>query len=310
MSGETDFYKILEVPETADENEIKKAYRKLSLKYHPDKTNGNVESTELFKKVSEAYETLGDKEKRQAYDMRNQNPFMRFEHGGNNNINELFSNLFFGGMGPMGMGPMGPMGGFPPGANVQFFHNGVPVNMHQGFQKPPPITKTIMISMEQVLNGGKVPVEIERWTIENGHKVTEVVTMYVDIFKGIDDNEVLMIRDQGHVQNERCKGDVKLFIKIQNDTQFVRRGLDLILEKHIGLKDALCGFSFDIKYINGKVYTIHNQPGNIIPPEFQKTLPQMGLVRENHVGHLIIQFHVIFPTTLSLEVIEKLKEIL
>jgi len=306
MSEESNYYKTMDIPETADADEIKKAYRKLSLKYHPDKTGGNVESIKKFQEIGEAYETLGNPEKKQAYDMRRMNPF--HSHGNMpdfGNMNDIFSNIFFGG----GMGPMGGMG-FPPGANVQFFHNGVPVNIHQGIQKPPPITKSIVITMEQVLNGGKIPVEIERWVVENGNKVTELVTIYVDIFKGIDDNEIILLRDQGNVQSELCKGDVKLFVKIHNDTLFIRRGLDLILEKNIDLKDSLCGFSFEIKYINGKMYTINNQPGNIIPPEYQKVLPNMGLTRDSHIGNLIIHFHITFPTNLSLDKIEKLKEIL
>jgi len=301
---------MLDVPESANSDEIKKAYRKLSLKYHPDKNPGKPEVVELFQKISEAYETLGDEEKRRNYDAMKNNPFARMHQGhpGHqqqefNNINEMFANLFGGGMG--GMGPMGGM--FPPGANVQFFRNGVPVNM---MQKPEPIVKTITITMEQVLTGCKMPIDIERWILQNGTKTTERVTMYVDIFKGIDSNEVLLLQDQGNVFNDNCKGDVKLFIKIENDSGFVRRGLDLIYDKKISLKDSLCGFSFELKYINGKFYTINNQPGNVIPPEFQKVLPNMGLARDNHVGNLIIHFHVEFPTSFELEKIDKLREIL
>jgi DnaJ-class molecular chaperone len=102
---------------------------------------------------------------------------------------------------------------------------------------------------------------------------------------------------------------IKLFVKIQNDTEFKRSGLDLILEKTIGLKEALCGFSFELKYITGKVYTINNHSGNIISHGYRKIIPNMGFSRDNHVGNLIIIFNVTFPKNLSTEVMEQLKAI-
>jgi DnaJ-class molecular chaperone len=87
--------------------------------------------------------------------------------------------------------------------------------------------------MDTVLNGGKIPLEIERWIVENGNKVFETQTIYVDVMKGVDNNEILILRDQGNVINESCKGDVKIFIKIENDTLFQRKGLDLYMDKKI-----------------------------------------------------------------------------
>lgn len=288
------FYNILGLEETATKEEIKKAYRKLSLQWHPDKNPGNSIAIEKFQKISEAYETLSDENKRHEYDGRNSNPFMRMNSmGGNgefNNVDELFSALFGGMPGPMpgqmhGMGGIGGMhgmagmmsgmmGGFPPGANIHIFRNGVPINM---MQKPAPIVKNIAITMDQVLNGTNLPIEIERWIIENGNKVFEKETLYVQIPKGIDDSELVVLKDKGNAVNDECRGDVKLFIKIENNTEFRRNGLDLIYEKTISLKEALCGFSFELKYVNGKTYTIHNNGGNIIVPDYNKVIPNMGL---------------------------------
>src|SRR5210317_900873 len=103
----TDFYKVLEVDEKATQEDIKKSYRKLSLKYHPDK---NPATEEKFKQISEAYETLGDNEKRREYDMRNQNPFVGGNFpgqgfpgqgfpGGMNQMDEIVK-MFFGGQMP------------------------------------------------------------------------------------------------------------------------------------------------------------------------------------------------------------------
>jgi DnaJ-class molecular chaperone len=318
----TTYYEILEVPETASMDEIKKSYRKLSLKYHPDRNPGQNEMVAKFQKINEAYETLGDEQKRQEYDMTNKNPFSKMMGNHNDmgmnmgNIDEIFSNLFgmhFGGGQPNGMpgGMAFHMGGFPGmGPGVRIFRNGVPMNMQQQMQKPSPIIKHININMAQVLEGATVPVDIERWIIENDTKMFEHETLYVNVPKGVDDNEIIILRDKGNILTDECRGDVKLFIKIENNTQFERNGLDLLFHKYITLKEALCGFSFELKYVNDKIFTINNAGGNIIQPEYKKIIPKLGLTRDEHLGNLIIAFHVQFPEKLEQDVVEKLKEIL
>jgi DnaJ-class molecular chaperone len=314
------FYTILGVDEKSSHDEIKKAYRSLSYKFHPDKNLGNPEATSKFQKISEAYETLGDKQKREEYDLMSKNPFARMNHHhASNNSMEIpiddMLNMFFGNGGPFGGMPGMPgmprmpgMHGFP-GGKVNIFHGG-PMGFHEAIQKPSPIVKNINISMEQVLNGSTVPVEIERWLIDNGNKVFEVETVYVTIPQGIDDNELVVLRNMGNIINENAKGDIKIFVKITNETLFKRVGLDLILEKSITLKEALCGFSFEIKYINGKSYTLNNNKGNIIQPEYRKVYPNMGLTRGEHKGNMIIHFHLIFPESLTEIQIQKISEIL
>jgi DnaJ-class molecular chaperone len=322
------FYEILEVPETASMEEIKKSYRTLSLKYHPDRNPGKPEMVAKFQKINEAYEILGDESKRKEHDMMNKNPFAHMmggmggmhmggmhmggmpgmHMGGvhmDQGIDEIFSNLFgmqFGG-GIPGMQMHG-------GPNIRIFRNGVPVNIQQQLQKPTPIIQTINVTIEQVLNGGSIPIEIERWLIEHENKVFEKETLYINIPKGVDDNEIIVLQDKGNKLTEQCKGDIKLFIKVINNTEFERSGLDLLIHKNISLKDALCGFSFELKYINNKVYTIHNNSGNIIQPEYRKVIQSMGLEREDKKGNLIIIFHIQFPEKLSEDAIEQLKLIL
>ena len=98
--------------------------------------------------------------------------------------------------------------------------------------------------------------------------------------------------------------DIKIFVKVEAHPNFQRKGLDLCVNQKISLKEALCGFSFDLKYINGKVYTINNQAGNVIPSEYNKVIPNMGLTRDSHVGNLIIVFHVEFPEKIPIEKID------
>jgi len=322
------YYNILGVDEKASKDEIKKAYRGLQMKWHPDKNQGSEDSKRMSKKINEAYETLGDEQKREEYDMTRNNPFTRMNsQGGGMDIpmNDIFNMFFGGGMGAPPFGPFGGMPGMPhgmphgmppgmqhgmpQGTKIHFFHGG-PMGFDQAISKPTPIMKTVNINMEQVLLETTIPLEIERWVLENGIKVNENETIYVTIPQGIDDNEMIILRDKGHVINENVKGDIKIFVKITNETEFKRSGLDLILEKNISLKEALCGFTFEIKYLNGKSYTLNNNKGNIIPPDYKKIYPNMGLTRGEHKGNMIIHFHIEFPEKLSDEQITKITETL
>jgi len=334
----TTYYDTLEVSDNVDSSEIKKAYRRLSLKYHPDKNKNNPESVTFFHKITEAFEVLGDDDKRREYDMKLKNPFFGmggFGGGGMSsypqhspdilfqNIDEMFLKLFFGNGGGMGGGGMGGRGmgdmgvDMMPGIRIFRTKTGGGGGGNMGYspqlQKPTPIVKNVKITMAHVLTGASIPVEIERWIIENGNKIFETQTIYVPIAKGIDDNEIIVLSGEGNANGEYCKGDIKLFVKIDNSANpdFTRVGLDLIYCRTISLKDALCGFSFELKYVNGKTYTINNtQNCSIIPPDYVKTIPNMGLSRDGHTGNLIIRFTVVFPTTLTREQIQKLGEIL
>jgi len=305
------YYNILGVNENSTKEEIKRAYRSLQMKYHPDKNPGNKEAIIMTQKINEAYETLGDEQKRGEYDMTRNNPFMKMNNPFSNGagmempMDDIF-NLFFG-VGGGGM-PFGG-GGMPPGAKIHIFHGG-PMNFQQAMNKPIPIMKSVQINMEQVFNGASVPLEIERWILENGTKVFEKETIYIDIPQGIDDNEMIILRDRGNIISEHCKGDIKVNVLVQNNTAFKRTGLDLILDKTITLKDALCGFTFEIKYLNGKSYTLNNSRGSIVQPEYKKVYSGMGLKRGEHKGNMIINFHIEFPEKLTEEQIDKLSKTL
>jgi DnaJ-class molecular chaperone len=324
------FYETLGVLPTASIDEIKKSYRKLSLKYHPDRNLGQPEMVAKFQQIGEAYEVLGDEQKKEEYDMMQNSPFGKGQGGG---IDELFSTLFgmnFGqqqqqqqghpfahmmGGHPMGGHPMGghPMGGISingmpfggGGPGIRIFRSGGP----PVYQKPAPIVKNITITMEHVLDGAIIPVEIERWILENDTKMFENETIYVNIPKGVDDNEIILLQNKGNYVSESCIGDLKLFIKVENKSEFERIGLDLLCHKTITLKESLCGFSFELPYLNDKTFTINNTGGNIIPPEYKKVIPNLGLSRDERVGSLIIMFHIRFPEKLSTEQLEKLKDI-
>jgi DnaJ-class molecular chaperone len=311
MNKTNNHYETLNITENATQEEIKKAYRKLSLKWHPDKNGGSAESIDMFQQISSAFEILSDINKKKEYDFLKNNPFMKMNNNpdlgpglfNNTNIDEFFENIFFGNLNGNQRNT-----GVPFGFHV--FNNGIPVNFVNNLQKPPPIIHNLKINIENIFTDKSLPVEIERWIIENNNKVFEKQTLYVNILKGIDDNEIIILKGDGNVVNEQLKGDVKIIINIENNTEFKRNGLDLIYEKNITLKESLCGFSFELKYINNKIYTINNNIGNIIKHNYNKIIPNMGIPRDNLIGNLIIHFKVNTPETLTMEQIEKIKEIL
>ena len=287
-----DYYKTLNVKKNATPDEIKKAYRKLSMIYHPDRQESGNE--DKFKEINKAYEILSNPEERKKYD----NPFMSGVNMPSGN--DIFK-MFFNGM-PQEMNMNFNPSEFP---NFNVFTN-VTSNF---LMKPSPIVKTLQITLTQAYEGINIPVEIERWIHqENNVKFTEKEKIYVNVPKGIDDNEIIILKERGNVIQSKSKGDIKCFIKIKNDTDFQRNGLNLVYNKKITLKESLCGFSFVINHIDGKTYTINNFNGKIIHPHFKKQIPHMGMKRNASVGSLIIDFDVVFPTSLTEKQNELIKQ--
>lgn len=301
------YYNILNVNERATQEEIKKSYRKLSLMYHPDR---NPETADKFKEINEAYETLGDEEKRKQYDMQQSSPFMKQGFSGANNMDDIMKMFFAGNMGGMPPGmPPGMSFGNMPGANIRIFRNGQPVDINT-LNKPPPIIKNIVISLEQAYKGDHVAVNIERWVFEEGMRKCENETIYVAIHKGVDHNEIIILKEKGNMLDNNLRGDIKIIIGIQNSSIFKRDGLNLIIEKEISLKESLCGFEIIIHHINGKQLRYTHDKGKVVKDKSVVTIPNYGMERNNHIGNLCIQFNINYPNLLSNEQIEKLSNIL
>ena len=289
-----DHYATLGVTQTATQDEIKKAYRKLAFKYHPDKNGGNKAK---FQEIGKAYEHLEDPQRRRQYDMARSSPF-----GGLGEVGQAddILKMFFGGGMPFG------------NANVRVFHGGQGFPM-PGFPmgepvkpRPRPITKNITITLEQAYTGANVPIEIERTIRSSNTQTEEVERVYVEIPAGTDENEIITIPDKGNIIGE-SKGDIKVHIHIKNNSNFERQGMNLIYRKKVSLKEALIGFEFEIKHLSGKTYRINNKDGKVITPDYQKVVNYMGMRRERAhpaspiVGNLIIKFEIDFPDTLTEE---------
>ena len=383
------FYDILGVEEKCSQDEIKKAYRKLSFMYHPDKNGNSAESTEKFQKISEAFSILSDPDERVKYDMNRNNPFANIGGmggmGGGVRINPMdIFNMFMGGMGGMGnshtmnplngfvnIGGLGAMGGHGPRVIIRTFgpggesisenimggggdpfgifgeamHNihgihGIH-NIHGGihdsratppqrqemlqhtppqhpydiprtprFQnrvepKPPLISINATVTLEHVCQGATIPVEMERWNINNEgvHELGNHVE-YISVPMGAENGEVIILSNRGNENADGVRGDVKVTFIVEEHALFKRNGLDILVEKNITLKDALCGFVFDIEHINGKKFSFNSSSGNIIRDGLIKTIPRLGLQRGNECGNLNVVFRVTYPNKLSEEQIK------
>lgn len=268
------YYDTLEVDPGASADQIKKKYRKLSLDLHPDRPTGDAAK---FKELNEAYEVLSDENLRAQYD---------------DELNPRQPEMF---------------AGSPDMLFEMLFKNQPVFRMPQ---KPPPVPVTLEISLDQAYTGCSLPVEIERVVHEGRSKRVERETCYVDVFPGIDSGEALVLPGKGHVAPDNQQGDVRVTVQIENTTRLVRHGLDLGYTHTLSLKDALCGFVFEIEFLQSKQLKIANLTGNIISPNFKKIIPAMGMRRDNKQGALVISFNVVFPTALDEAQVAALKEIL
>jgi DnaJ-class molecular chaperone len=309
-------YDVLEVSKDASDKDIKSAYRRLSLEFHPDK-NSAEEATERFQEIREAYEILSDPQKKEEYDFEQEHGgrggFHGFPFGGgggnpfnnqHNDIHDIFNMMFSGGGGgfPGGGFPMGGMG-----PNIRIFHNGIPV-----IQKPSPIQKEISITLEQSFTGiPSVQIKFDRVVVVQQIQSSEEETITLNIPAGISDGETIVLQEKGHVIQDKVKGDLHLLVKVQIHKEFSRNGMDLIYRKTLTLKEALCGFSLEIPHLSGKMLRIsHSATSHVIKPNEKKPIPGYGMVKNGQTGNLIIDFDISFPDKLTEEQIKGLQNIL
>lgn len=302
-------YEVLGVEENADDSEIKKAYRALSFKHHPDRCQ-DANTGEIMQQLNEAYEVLRDPAKRQQYDAE--------LHG-------------FGGMGglhsaqgfPPGFPPGFGMGGINlfdmlfsqmgGGINIEIVHNGngaTFIRRHIG--KPETIAKQVTITLEQSYTGFIAPIEIERWTMrkEDGLRISEFETIQVQIPVGIDNGETILLEGVGNRVEGSHSGDIKIGVAIDKHAIFIRNGQDLLFKKSLTLKEALCGTQFQFEHLNGKNLTL-TVANTIVFPGGKKIFQNLGMPKKDGTsGNLTIEFDVQFPATLTPTQKEQLSGIL
>ncbi len=264
-----DYYKILNISQNTTLDEIKKSYRKKTLEYYKN----NNKNTEI---LNEAYNYLIDNHDK-IFTLNNVNIDNIY------NIDKI-KNIDI---------------------SEKIYRENSERNNHE---IPQDIIINKNITLKESYSGYMIPINIERSKIVNNSNYTEYETIYVTLPKGIDNNEIILLEKKGNIVNN-LKGDVKVVININETFNFSRSGLDLYYHKNISLKQALCGFKFNIQYLNNENIVINNEKGNIIHPMTTKIIKNFGMERDNMKGNLIIIFDISYPDYIDKNSANKLEEI-
>lgn len=296
-----DYYKILNVEKSATQDEIKKAYRKLAMKFHPDKNPNDRVSEEKFKEITEANEVLSDPEKRKKYDTLGAN-WKQYQHTGEG-FEDFFSRFdstrrdggtsyeFSGNLGNLfdGMG-----GGFSDFFESFFGGGGRRTGRgfgSGGFQSQPPgvdIEADLNISLEEAFNGAERQISVE------GKKLK------IKINPGTKDGQRLRLKGLGISKTSNGnKGDLYLNIHVLQHPFYEIRDDELFYILDIDLYTAALGGKLKINTLDGKTISINIPEGT--ESESILRLKGLGLNKSHGRGDLFVRIHVTFPKNLSRE---------
>lgn len=318
--GKRDYYEVLGVSRNASEKEIKSAYRKLAKKYHPDSNQGNQEAENRFKEASEAYEILGDSEKRKKYDQfgfaafdesaeaqqgwnqgqgtysYGNNPFggafhggttFHFEQGDDGMFDDLFENLFHGSGDRKSHGRAGTHYG-----HYDFYQS-----------RGEDLNGQVSIGLRDAVLGCDQMLQIKN--PEDG----SIQSLKVHIPAGIEDGKTIRLKGKGMAGSGGGEpGDILLKVSVEPDRQFERKGMDLYTTVSIPYTTAVFGGETRVDTLYGSVVCKipeGTQSGSKIRLR-GKGVPSMKQPSSYGDQYVIVQIQV--PKGLRPEAKQKLKE--
>ena len=288
--AETDYYKILGVKKTASDSEIKKAYRKLAMKYHPDHTKGDKSAEETFKKISEAYAVLSDKEKRKQYDTFGSAGFQQRysqEDIFRGSDFESILNELFGGSGRFGGG----------GRGMRFsFDGGSPFGGYQRKQQAPQkgsdLEYELPLTLEEVAAGAQKIVSFQ-------HKGrSEKIT--VKIPKGMIGGKKLRIAGKGEPSPYGGPaGDLYIKAKVLDHPVYDVQAQDLYINRDIKLSEAILGTNISVPTLSGKELILKIPAGTKHKTKMRLSGHGLPHMHGKSQGDLFVHIHVNMPKRLT-----------
>ncbi|WP_028582889.1 DnaJ C-terminal domain-containing protein [Desulfogranum mediterraneum] len=302
-----EYYQKLGVAKDASAAEIKKAYRKLALKHHPDKNPGDAESERKFKEISEAYAVLSDPEKRQQYDTFGANGFQqRYSQEDifrGFDLNDILRQFGFGGNSFRSAGGFqghqqggSPFESFFSQAGAGMRTNGCAGGGCSSRQavKGKDLTFELKISLEDVLNGAEKVISLRH----NG----QPRNVTVKVPPGIEAGKRLRLSGKGSPSSGGGPpGDLYLKVAVDNDTLFHRDGDDLLLEQRIPFSQACLGTTVEITTLEGKKFNVKVPSG--VQQESKLRIKGHGLPSGpgGTRGDLLVKIAIRIPTELNQE---------
>ncbi|KAA6397479.1 MAG: putative dnaJ subfamily A member 1 [Streblomastix strix] len=334
MSKDTKYYDILGVKKDASADEVKRAYRKAALKYHPDKNPDNPEAAEKFKEVGMAYEVLSDPDKREKYDKYGEEGL---KEGGGVHFTDgfsLFETLFGGGLGGRDRGPKK--------ADDITHHLKLSLeDLYAGKTQKLAMTKQI-VCPDCKGKGSTKPNGVKTCDVCHGKGIRTVVRQMGPGFisqsqepcrtcrqRGIiiedkdkckrcnadmvvPDKKIIEVHvERGSLPNQQIKfpgegnqepsmdaGDLIVVVDEKPHQYFKRKGKDLFIDKELSFSESLCGFQFQITALDGRKLLLKSEEGEIIKPGDVRAITGEGMPVYRSAlekGSLIVNFSVVYP---------------
>ncbi|KAL5727684.1 hypothetical protein ACHQM5_000852 [Ranunculus cassubicifolius] len=318
-----DYYKVLQVDKSARDDDLKKAYRKLAMKWHPDKNPTNKKDAEAkFKKISEAYEVLSDPQKREIYDQYGEeglkgqvpppgaagaSPFFHSGHGGStafrfnpSDANKIFEQFFQGGS---SFGDGGSFESMLRGGMFSQCCGGDSGSVHQAMRKDPPIEHSLPCSLDELYKGVTKKMKIHREIADcRGSVRTIDEILAINVKPGWKKGTKITYEGKGNEQPGTIPADLVFILDEKPHSVFKREDNDLVIKKSISLVEALTGHTINLTTLDGRNLRIPIT--DVVGPNSRHVVEREGMPISKDTskkGNLIIEFDIKFPARLTAE---------
>ncbi|CAF1019965.1 unnamed protein product [Rotaria magnacalcarata] len=301
-----DYYQILQLTRSAKDNDIKSAYRRLALKYHPVKNTNDHNALTKFNDLAEAYDVLSDHKRRAIYDqygdegLKNgvpMGPKNEWNEGYvfHGNADKVFRD-FFGGDNPF-----------------EEFYASADQDKNLGFggldgrgrkKQDPPIIRDLLLSLEDCYHGAVKKIKISRRVL-NDDGITSSIRekiLSITVKRGWLPGTKVTFEGEGDQGPNNIPSDLVFTVKDKPHSHFRRENADIIYTANISLGQALTGTTLHIEHLDGRILDV---PVNeIVKPGFKKRIPSQGMPlmsSPDKYGDMVIEFNVDYPNGLNSE---------